>query len=298
MQIRLVNASRKIGYEMVIDNVNIQFESGHIYGLHGRNGSGKSVLMKLICGFYMPTTGEILFDNVNFNAKNEYPKDLRAVIEKPTFFPDLTGYENLKVLARIQNKITDKEILESLETVNLIHEKDKKYSKYSLGMKQKLAIAQAIMEDPKVLILDEPFTGLDPINVGLLKDAVKDLQKNGCSIIFSSHQMEYIEDFCEELIILVHGKAVINGNLNEIKENYAKKNIQIKGDNIPVEKLEKINGVDSIEEKANEYVVHIKDASVSKEVFDVIKNFNITKYVVADASLNEIFIHYVGGKNE
>lgn len=135
MKIELKNVTKKFDKIEVIKNTNIVFESGHIYGLHGRNGSGKSVLMKLICGFYMPTTGEILFDNVNFNAKNEYPKDLRAVIEKPTFFPDLTGYENLKVLARIQNKITDKEILESLETVNLIHEKDKKYSKYSLGMK-------------------------------------------------------------------------------------------------------------------------------------------------------------------
>ena len=148
------------------------------------------------------------------------------------------------------------------------------------------------------MILDEPFTGLDPINVRLLKDAVKDLQKKGCSIIFSSHQMEYIEDFCEELIILVHGKAVINGNLNEIKENYAKKNIHIKGDNLPIEKIKKVNGVESVEEKANEYVVHIKNNEIASQIFALIKECKITKYVVADASLNEIFIHYVGGKNE
>ena len=177
MKIELKNVTKKFDKIEVIKNTNIVFESGHIYGLHGRNGSGKSVLMKLICGFYMPTTGEILFDSVNFNAKNEYPKDLRAVIEKPTFFPDLTGYENLKVLARIQNKITDKEILESLETVNLIHEKDKKYSKYSLGMKQKLAIAQAIMEDPKVLILDEPFNGIEEKSVEKITKYLKQKKK-------------------------------------------------------------------------------------------------------------------------
>ena len=198
----------------------------------------------------------------------------------------------------IRKEKIDKKLDYWLDRFEIKDYKFKKIKELSKGNQQKIQFISAVINEPKLLILDEPFTGLDPINVGLLKDAVKDLQKNGCSIIFSSHQMEYIEDFCEELIILVHGKAVINGNLNEIKENYAKKNIQIKGDNIPVEKLEKINGVEEVEEKANEYVVHIKDASVSKEVFDVIKNFNITKYVVADASLNEIFIHYVGGKNE
>ena len=199
MKIELKNVTKKFDKIEVIKNTNIVFESGHIYGLHGRNGSGKSVLMKLICGFYMPTTGEILFDNVNFNAKNEYPKDLRAVIEKPTFFPDLTGYENLKVLARIQNKITDKEILDSLETVNLIHEKDKKYSKYSLGMKQKLAIAQAIMEDPKVLILDEPFNGIDEESVKKIKTLIKKLKKEDKLIIITSHIKEDILDLADEV---------------------------------------------------------------------------------------------------
>ena len=197
MKIELKNVTKKFDKIEVIKNTNIVFESGHIYGLHGRNGSGKSVLMKLICGFYMPTTGEILFDNVNFNAKNEYPKDLRAVIEKPTFFPDLTGYENLKVLARIQNKITDEEILESLETVNLIHEKDKKYSKYSLGMKQKLAIAQAIMEDPKVLILDEPFNGIDRNSVKKIKKILLEEKNNGKLIIITSHIKDDIESLSD-----------------------------------------------------------------------------------------------------
>jgi ABC-2 type transport system ATP-binding protein len=110
--------------------------------------------------------------------------------------------------------------------------------------------------------------------------------------------MEYIEDFCEQLIILVHGKAILNGSLDEIKENYAKKNILIKGENIKVNDISKIKGVTSIEEKANEIVVHIENIEVAPKVFDSIKNTNISKYVVADAPLNEIFIHYVGGKNE
>ena len=210
MKIELKNVTKKFDKIEVIKNTNIVFESGHIYGLHGRNGSGKSVLMKLICGFYMPTTGEILFDNVNFNAKNEYTKDLRAVIEKPTFFPDLTGYENLKVLARIQNKITDKEILESLETVNLIQEKDKKYSKYSLGMKQKLAIAQAIMEDPKVLILDEPFNGIEEKSVEKITKYLKQKKKEDRLIIFSTHIKEDLNNLADTIFHIDDG--VINND--------------------------------------------------------------------------------------
>ena len=214
MKIELKNVTKKFDKIEVIKNTNIVFESGHIYGLHGRNGSGKSVLMKLICGFYMPTTGEILFDNVNFNAKNEYPKDLRAVIEKPTFFPDLTGYENLKVLARIQNKITDKEILDSLETVNLIHEKDKKYSKYSLGMKQKLGIIQVLMENPDIIILDEPFNGLDDKSKEVLKEILLQRKKENKLIIFSSHIKEEINDISDYVYLFEEGKInIIKGIL-------------------------------------------------------------------------------------
>lgn len=161
MKIELKNVTKEFDKVEIIKNISLEFETGKIYGLYGRNGSGKSVLMKLICGFLIPTKGKVLINGKDFNAKNEYPDNLRAVIEKPSFFPELTGFENLKLLAKIQNKINDEEIIKALDLVNLIDEKDKKYSKYSLGMKQKLAIAQAIMEDPSILILDEPFNGIE-----------------------------------------------------------------------------------------------------------------------------------------
>ena len=148
------------------------------------------------------------------------------------------------------------------------------------------------------MILDEPFTGLDPINVGMMKDAVRTLQKNGCAIIFSSHQMEYIEDFCEHLVILVKGHAVVNGKLEDIKKDYAKQNIIIKGEDIVVKELEQIEGVLSVVKKHNEYEVVVADEKVTPLVFNYVKNKKITKYVLKDASLNEIFIHYVGGQYE
>lgn len=197
MKIEFKNVSKKFDKTVVIKNTNIIFNSGNIYGLYGRNGSGKSVLMKMICGFYIPTTGEILYDNVNLNLKNEYPDSLRAVIEKPTFFPDLTGYENLKILAEIQNKISNREILESLEIVNLLDEKDKKYSKYSIGMKQKLSIAQAIMENPKILILDEPFNGIEDKTVKKIINYLKELKKEDKLIIFSTHIKEDLNELAD-----------------------------------------------------------------------------------------------------
>lgn len=297
--LKLENVRKTYGSLVAVDDLSFTVKDGKIFGLLGENGAGKTTTFRMIMGLLEPDKGTITLDGKKIDYKET--DKIGFVTEERSLLTKLTVYEMIEfygTLKGMNKEKIDKKLDYWLDRFEIKDYKFKKIKELSKGNQQKIQFISAVINEPKLLILDEPFTGLDPINVGLLKDAVKDLQKAGCSIIFSSHQMEYIEDFCEELIILVHGKAVINGNLNEIKENYAKKNIQIKGDNIPVEKLEKINGVDSIEKKANEYVVHIKDASVSKKVFDVIKNTNITKYVVADASLNEIFIHYVGGKNE
>lgn len=210
MKIELKNVTKEFDKVEVIKNINLEFESGKIYGLYGRNGSGKSVLMKLICGFLIPTKGKILINGKDFNAKNEYPDNLRAVIEKPSFFPELTGLENLKLLAKIQNKISDEEIIKALDLVNLIDEKDKKYSKYSLGMKQKLAIAQAIMEDPSILILDEPFNGIEEKTVEKITKFLKEEAKNGKTIIFSTHIKEDLENLADIIYKIDNGTIYEN----------------------------------------------------------------------------------------
>lgn len=210
MKIELKNVTKEFDKVEVIKNINLEFESGKIYGLYGRNGSGKSVLMKLICGFLIPTKGKILINGKDFNAKNEYPDNLRAVIEKPSFFPELTGFENLKLLAKIQNKIGEEEIIKALNLVNLIDEKDKKYSKYSLGMKQKLAIAQAIMEDPSILILDEPFNGIEEKSVEKITKFLKEEAKNGKTIIFSTHIKEDLENLADIIYKIDNGTIYEN----------------------------------------------------------------------------------------
>lgn len=210
MKIELKNVTKEFDKVEIIKNISLEFETGKIYGLYGRNGSGKSVLMKLICGFLIPTKGKVLINGKDFNAKNEYPDNLRAVIEKPRFFPELTGFENLKLLAKIQNKISDEEIIKALDLVNLIDEKDKKYSKYSLGMKQKLAIAQAIMEDPSILILDEPFNGIEEKSVEKITKFLKEEAKNGKTIIFSTHIKEDLENLADIIYKIDNGTIYEN----------------------------------------------------------------------------------------
>lgn len=190
MKIDVIDLSKKFKNISVLNNINLTMESGNIYGLYGKNGSGKSVFLKLICGFYFPTTGKILFDGKELNKELDYPPSLRALIEKPSFFPDLTGLENLKLLADIQNKISNDDIKRALEIVNLSEDKDKKYSKYSLGMKQKLGIAQVIMEDVEIIILDEPFNGIEDETVTKIMEYLKKERDKGKIIIISSHIKE------------------------------------------------------------------------------------------------------------
>lgn len=210
MKIELKNVTKEFDKVEIIKNISLEFETGKIYGLYGRNGSGKSVLMKLICGLLIPTKGKVLINGKDFNARNEYPDNLRAVIEKPSFFPELTGFENLKLLAKIQNKISDEEIIKALDLVNLIDEKDKKYSKYSLGMKQKLAIAQAIMEDSSILILDEPFNGIEEKSVEKITKFLKEEAKNGKTIIFSTHIKEDLENLADIIYKIDNGTIYEN----------------------------------------------------------------------------------------
>ncbi len=215
MRIDVKNVTKKFKNNVVINDASLHFESGKIYGLLGRNGSGKSIFCKMIAGLYVPTSGEILYDGVDLNKENRYPTNLRALIEKPSFFPDLTGFQNLKLLAEIQNKIGDKEIDEALSIVNL-DEKQKKFSKYSLGMKQKLGIAQVIMEDPDIMILDEPFNGIERVTVEKLIKYFKKKSEEGKLIIISTHITDDLKDLTDEIF------EFDNGEIHEISKKQKK----------------------------------------------------------------------------
>lgn len=210
MKIELKNVTKKFKNNIVINNVSATFESGNIYGFYGRNGSGKSVLQKIISGLYIPTSGEVLIDGVNINEKELYPSCMRILIEKPAFFPDISGLENLKLLADINKIIDEKKILEVLELVNLKDEKKKKYSKYSLGMKQKLGVAQAIMEDSDIIILDEPFNGIEQATVDKLIDYLLKKKEEGKLIIVSTHIKEDLTKLSNHIYMFDNGSIKIS----------------------------------------------------------------------------------------
>ena len=200
MEIKLENVSKRFKNENVLNGISYSFESGKIYSIVGRNGSGKSVLLKIIAGLYLQDKGNVLFDNKNYNMINEIPDNLGIVIEQPSFINDLTGLENLKLLASIRNVATERDIVESLEIVNLKDDMNKKYSKYSLGMRQKLSIAQAIMEHQKVILLDEPFNGIDRQSVVAIKEYLKRVKNEDKLIIITTHIMDDVVDLSDVML--------------------------------------------------------------------------------------------------
>lgn len=204
--IELKNVYKKFGENVVLNNINVKFTKNNIYGLIGRNGSGKTMILNTICGFVKPTSGEVIINNVNIYKNNTFPKNTRALIEGPKFLNNLTGYENLELLASINNKVGKKEIEKVLKEVNLFEEKDKIYSKYSLGMKQKLGIAQVLMENPDILIFDEPFNGLDEQSATKIRKNLLKQKEMGKIIIIATHIKEDIEQLCNKIYKIDAGK--------------------------------------------------------------------------------------------
>lgn len=190
---------KSFGKENVLDDVSLTIKSGEIFGVVGNNGSGKTVLMKCICGFMKPDKGVIYVNGRRIGKDCDFPDSLGMIIETPGFIPNLSGYKNLKILADLKAKIGKPEIKESIEKVGLDPNLRKAVSKYSLGMRQRLGIAQAIMENPDVLILDEPFNGLDRTGVLHMRGLLKELKAQGKSILLASHNAQDIEELCDNV---------------------------------------------------------------------------------------------------
>lgn len=207
MKLEIKNLCKTFDNNQVLNDINLEMNSGHIYGFIGRNGSGKSVLLKIICGFYMPTSGMVLQDGVDYSKEGRFPENTRALIEKPKFIPDLTGYENLELLASIQNKIGKEEIIDIMEKLNLKNEMNKNFSKYSLGTKQKLGIAQVLMENPDMIILDEPFNGVENSTADDIRKMLVEEKNKGKLIIIASHIKEDIETLADEVYEFDGGKV-------------------------------------------------------------------------------------------
>ena len=245
-------------------------------------------------GLLEPNSGSVLLDHekIDYSKTDKigFVTEERSLLTKLTVQEQIEFYATLKGMERQE---IDKLLDEWLERFEITSYKNRKIKELSKGNQQKIQFIAAVINDPKLLILDEPFTGLDPINVELFKNYIRKLQKKGCSIIFSSHQMEHIEEFCEKLVILVKGKSILEGYIKDIKKEYRKKNIFIKGD-IDIDEIKKVSGVIDVIKNIDDYTVKIESDEVVSKVFKKISKYNITKFLVEEASLNEIFIAKVG----
>lgn len=195
--IEVQNVVKRFRDQVVLKNISISFEKGQIHGIVGRNGPGKTVLFKCICGLMHPEEGVILVNGKRVGRDVDMPEDIGAIIEAPGFLPNYSGYKNLRFLANIRRKIGKEEILSVLKTVGLDPESRKHVGKYSLGMRQRLGIAQAIMEDPEILILDEPMNGLDNAGVQDIRALLLELKAQGKTILLASHNHEDIAALCD-----------------------------------------------------------------------------------------------------
>jgi ABC-2 type transport system ATP-binding protein len=297
--LKIENVSKSFGNKKVVDNISICMDKPEVFGLLGTNGAGKTTTIRMLLGILKKDSGDITWNGkavdrkkVNFGYLPEergvYPKV--KIIEQLKYFAELKGMSKDDAIKSI-NKWA--KLLKVEEYLNMPAEK------LSKGNQQKIQFLTAVIHDPELIVLDEPFSGLDPVNTEILKKIIIDLVKEGKYIIMSAHEMHTIEEFCTNVIILNKGKTVLKGNLRSIKESYPANRVLIStNDNISniikSLKLELENSVD------NSYVIKIKDENDGYKLLDkVIKsNIKVNKFEIEKPTLNDIFIEKVGGKNE
>lgn len=297
--LKIENVTKYYGNFLAVKNLSFEVKEGEIFGLLGVNGAGKTTTFRMITGLLDKTEGTITLDEktIDYNATDKigFLTEERSLLTKLTVKEQALFYGQLKGMTKRQ---VETELDRLLERFHILEYKDRKIKELSKGNQQKVQFIMSILHSPKLLILDEPFSGLDPINVELFKEVILEYKNEGRMIIFSSHRMDHVEYFCEKLLILVKGETVLEGKLKNIKDEYKKKNIKIIGD-VKKEELLKIDGVLKVEKAGIEYIVNIKEKNYVKNVFDYVKKQNsIEKFIVEEPTLNEIFIEKVGESYE
>lgn len=290
---------KTFGSLVAVDNLSFQVEKGEIFGLLGENGAGKTTTFRMILGLLEPDRGSVLLDGkkIDYSVTDKigYVTEERSLLTKMTVKEQILYYGALKGM---DSKTILEELKKWLKHFDIESYQEKKIKELSKGNQQKVQFISAVINHPKLLILDEPFTGLDPINVRMMKEAIYLLKEEGTSIIFSSHQMEYIEEFCEKLIILVKGKKILDGYLEDIKKSFGIKKIIIKAKDVDISKLKEIKGVTKVVENEAFITVFIEKVEVVSKVFQFIKKYDVYRFEAVEASLSDIFIEKVGKNNE
>lgn len=293
--LKVDNITKYYGDFLAVDHLSFEVKPGEIFGLLGVNGAGKTTTFRMIVGLLKPSSGTVTLDghsiDYSITDKIGFLTEERSLLTKMTvkeqciYYGTLKGMKEKDILTRLD---------ELLKKFKIEDYKDKKIKELSKGNQQKIQFITTIINNPELLILDEPFSGLDPFNVEMFKNEIKEMADKGSIIIFSTHRMEHVELFCKKLVVLKNGQTVLSGNLKDIKQKYRKKNIEVVGD-IDEDKIKQIDGVISVTLNNLTYQIKISDESVASKVFEVVsQGRNITKFSVEEPSLNEIFIETVG----
>lgn len=293
--LKVDNVTKYYGDVKAVDDLSFTIEPGEIFGLLGVNGAGKTTTFRMIMGLLTPNSGNITLNGkkIDYNLVERigFLTEERSLLTKLTVKEQVIYYGTLKGMK--ENDILTK-LDYYLDRFGITEYKERKIKELSKGNQQKIQFITAIIHEPDLLVLDEPFTGLDPINVESFMEVIREFKSKGKMIIFSSHRMEHVELFCEKLVILKKGKAVLSGKLADIKKNYRKKIVRIMGD-VDLELLKKTSGVLEVKKENLDILVRLESEEYIEKVFEVVKKGkNVTKFVVEDASLNEIFLSTVG----
>ncbi len=297
--LKVEHVTKYYGDFRAVNDLSFEIHEGEIFGLLGVNGAGKTTTFRMIMGLLDKTDGKITLDDkpidytetdkIGFLTEERSLLPNKTVLEQAIFYCALKGMDDKTIEERLDKY---------LEEFKITEYKNKKIKELSKGNQQKIQFIISILNEPKLLILDEPFSGLDPINVEMFKKEILRLKKNNTMIIFSSHMMEHIEYFCDSLVILVKGNTVLKGKLTDIKRDYRRKNIKVKAD-LDVDDIKSIKGVVSVEKNKDEYTIKIENDSLVDDVFKkVSKCKNVSEFVVEEPTLNEIFVNKVGEEYE
>lgn len=299
MALELKHVTKRFGQFTAVDDLSLVIPEKEIFGFLGANGAGKTTTFRMILGLLDPSGGEISWEGKPLNYSTSHL--VGYLPEERGLYPKLKVRDQIVYLARLRGMTKNEaqqELKFWLDRFRVPEYENKKVEELSKGNQQKIQFIAAVIHKPKLLILDEPFSGLDPVNVEQLKDAVLALKENGTTIVFSSHQMHHVEELCEHLCIMHKGKPVVHGALKEIKRAFGKKNLIIHGD-FPLESLKDFPGVVKAKPTMEGILLQIEGESVAEAILQEIvgKGF-IRKFALEEPSLNDIFIEKVGASYE
>ncbi|RRJ63752.1 ATP-binding cassette domain-containing protein [Paenibacillus oralis] len=295
----LENVVKQFGEKTAVNHISLRVEEGEIYGLLGANGAGKTTTMRMVLGLIYPDSGRILYHGKPYGRELQH--EMGYLPEERGMYPKVKVSDQIIYLARLRGMSAaeaDKSLKYWLERFEVPEYYDKKIEELSKGNQQKMGFIAAVVHKPKIVIMDEAFSGLDPVNVELLKATVKELRDQGTSILFSTHRMEHVEELCRNITILHRSNTVLQGNLQELKKLYPREEVLLKTAG-EVTGLESVAGVKAVERTGNGYLLRIKDASAAQPILKkALESAEVEHFEIKEPTLNQIFIREVGDSNE